>query len=69
MLNSQEYNYKPMFKILIDQNMTRKELSARSGVSSSAITRMRNGRPVSITVLDSIASVLNCKVTDLYTKG
>ena len=69
MTENQKYNYKPMFHILIEKNMTRKELSARSGVSSSAITRMRNGRPVSITVLDNIASVLNCEVSDLYTRG
>ena len=33
-------SYKPLFKMLIDRNMKKKELAALSGVSLATITKM-----------------------------
>ncbi len=62
------FNYNPTFKMLIDNEMTKKQLSEKAAISISCLTRMKNGRPVSIEALTNIAEVLGCEVTDLYYK-
>lgn len=59
-------SFKPLFKILIDKNMKKKELSEISGVSIATITKMgRDGVVVSSDVLARISSALHCKIDDI----
>ncbi|MCQ2423611.1 MAG: helix-turn-helix transcriptional regulator [Clostridia bacterium] len=59
-------SFKPLFKMLIDRNMKKKDLAALSGVSIATITKMRkDGVSVSSDVLARISHALGCKIDDI----
>ncbi len=59
-------SYKKLFKLLIDQNMKKKDLAKLAGVSVATITKMRNdGAVVSSDVLVKICTALNCTMDDI----
>lgn len=59
------YNFNPLWKKLIDLNMTKTELAEKSGLSISSLMRMRHGIPISLTNLDRICEVLECNLDDI----
>ena len=59
-------SYKPLFKLLIDRNMKKKELADRAGLSLATITKMgKEGTTVTTDVLVKICTALNCEVSDI----
>lgn len=56
------FSYKPLWKLLIDRDMTKKQLMQAAGVSKSTMDKMAQGRPVSLDVLDRICSCLGCDI-------
>ena len=59
-------SYKPLFKLLIDRNMKKKELAERAGLSLATITKMgRDGTTVTSEVLVKICVALNCQIGDI----
>ena len=59
-------SYKPLFKLLIDRNMKKKELAARAGLSLATITKMgKEGAIVTTDVLVKICMALNCGLGDI----
>ena len=59
-------SYKPLFKLLIDRNMKKKDLAERAGLSLATITKMsKEGTVVTIDVLVKICVALNCKIGDV----
>lgn len=59
-------SYKPLFKLLIDRNMKKKELAERAGLSLATITKMgKDGTTVTSDVLVKICVALNCQVGDI----
>ena len=59
-------SYKPLFKMLIDRNMKKKELAALSGVSLATITKMgKDGSSVNSEVLIRICEALHCGLDDI----
>ena len=59
-------SYKPLFKLLIDRNMKKKELAERAGLSLATITKMgRDGTTVTSDVLVKICVALNCELGDI----
>lgn len=61
------YNYNPLWKRLIDMNMSKKQLAELTGISGSTLARMKNNKPVSMNILSTICRQLNCKVEDIVT--
>lgn len=59
------FTYKPLWKLLIDKEMTKKELMQATGVSKSTIDKMGRGEIVSLEVIDRICNYFNCKVEDV----
>ena len=58
--------YKRLFKLLIDKDMTQRELSDQSGVSYLTLTKMRKGEgTINTVVWDKICRTLNCDVSDI----
>lgn len=54
-------------ELLHSADMTRAELSRRTGVSSGNISNYANGRSVmGLIVAKNIASVLDCNIEELY---
>jgi Predicted transcriptional regulator len=62
-------NYKKLWKILIDKNMTKYDLHIKSGISTSTISKMSNEKYVSLEVLERICNVLDCEIGDIVEFG
>ena len=59
-------SYKPLFKLLIDRNMKKKELAERAGLSLATITKMgKEGTTVTTDVLVKICTALECTMNDI----
>ena len=59
-------SYKPLFKMLIDRNMKKKDLADLSGVSMATITKMgKDGASVNSDVLVRICEALHCSLDDI----
>lgn len=51
--------------MLIDRNISKKELHNITGLATSTITKMSNNKYVSLEVLERLCRHLNCEITDL----
>lgn len=59
-------SYKPLFKLLIDRNMKKKELAEKAGLSLATITKLgKDGSRISSDVLVKICTALNCRIEDI----
>ena len=60
------FDYKKLFKLLIDRDMKKKELAEKAGISIATITKMgKDGAVVSSEVLVKICSALGCTMDDI----
>jgi DNA-binding Xre family transcriptional regulator len=58
-------SYKPLFKLLLEKDMTKTQLREAVGFSSSTLAKMSKGEYVSLETIDNICQHLNCKVEDV----
>ena len=58
-------SYKKLWKLLIDMDIKKKDLSSKAGVSPATITKMGKGGHVTTEVLLKIFSALDCKIEDI----
>lgn len=58
--------YNKSWKILIDKNMNKVQLREAAGISSNSLAKLGKNEPVRMDVPMKIATVLNCKVKDLF---
>lgn len=59
-------SYKPLFKLLIDKGMKKKDLAEQAGISFATITKMgKDGTTVTTDVLARICRALDCDISDI----
>nr|DAO50515.1 MAG TPA: Cro/C1-type HTH DNA-binding domain protein [Caudoviricetes sp.] len=58
-------SYKPLWKLLIDKDMTKKDLQERTGLGSSTFTKLKNNDCVRTDTLVKICEVLNCQLSEI----
>ena len=58
-------NYKRLWKLLIDKDMTKTDLRKKTDISSSTLSKMRRNEFVSLEVLVRICSVLECELSEV----
>lgn len=58
-------SYNGLWKILIDQNMQKKDLIDKIGISSTTIAKMGKGEKVSLDVIERICTYFNCDISDV----
>ena len=58
-------SYKPLFKLLLDKDMTKTQLREAVGFSSSTLAKMTKGEYVSLETIDNICQYLDCKVEEV----
>ena len=58
-------SYKKLWKLLIDKDIKKKDLSAKAGVSPATITKMGKNGHVTTEVLVKICAALECQVEDI----
>ncbi|KSU64630.1 hypothetical protein AS034_01990 [[Bacillus] enclensis] len=58
-------NYKGLWKILIDRDMSKSDLRSTTGIAASTFTRMYKNEYVSLEVLARICIALKCQLSDI----
>lgn len=58
-------SYKPLFKLLIDRDMTRKDLRVACGISTASMAKLGKGENITTEVLVRICNCLNCDLSEI----
>lgn len=58
-------SYKPFYETLLKQGITEYELIFKHGLSSNTINRMKHGKPITTTTLDTLCFILDCGVEEI----
>lgn len=58
-------SYNGLWKLLIDNDLQRKDLIENLNISSSTLAKMSKGEPVSLTVLERVCEYLHCDIGDV----
>ena len=58
-------SYKPLWKLLIDREMKKKDLCQVAGISPASVTKMGKGGHVTTETLEKICLALDCSVNDI----
>ena len=57
--------HKPLWKLLIDCDMTKKQLMQATGISKSTMDKMGRGETVSMDTIDRIYNCLDCNIENV----
>ena len=58
-------SYKKLWKLLIDKDIKKKDLSTKAGISPATITKMGKGGHVTTEVPAKICTAMDCKMDDI----
>ena len=58
-------NYKKLFHLLIEKEMSNSDLQKQAGFSANIITRLKRNEYVKLQTIESICKVFNCKADDI----
>lgn len=58
-------SYKPLFKLLLDKDITKAQLREMCGYSTAVATKLNKNEHVSLAVLLNICDKLDCRVEDV----
>jgi len=58
-------SYEPFYKTLLSKGITEYELIHKYGLSSNTINRMKHGKPITTTTLDTLCLILDCPVEEI----
>ncbi len=58
-------DYRKLWKLLIDHNMTKSDLRKKTGISSVTLAKLGKGESVTTGVLLRICETLNCNIGDI----
>ena len=59
------FSYKPLWKLLIDNDMSKKELMTVTGISKSTMDKMGRGEQVSLDIIERLCIYFECNVEDV----
>ena len=57
--------YKPFYETLYRKDMTEYALIFKYGIPANTIHRMKHGKPITTTTLDTLCCILGCPVSDI----
>lgn len=58
-------SYKPLFKLLLERDMTKTQLRESIGFSTSTLAKMSKNEYVSLEIIDNICIFLGCKIEEV----
>lgn len=58
-------SYKPLWRILVEKEMSKSDLRKRAGISPNTMTKMRKNEEVAMSVLNKICATLNISYGDI----
>lgn len=59
------FSYNKLWKLLIDKHMMKKDLMAKTGITSSTMAKLGKDLPVSMEILARICQALECNIGDI----
>lgn len=59
------FSYKPLWKLLIDEELTKKRVMEQTGISKSTMVKMVHGEQVSMDILDRLCNYLECRIEEI----
>lgn len=59
------FTYKPLWKLLIDNDMNKTTLKERLNLSSNTMSRLSHNEYVSMATLDALCTEFNCTLNDI----
>lgn len=58
-------NYNKLWKMMIDKNMNKTELTHLAGISTNAMAKLGKNEDVRVNVLEKLCTSLDCKLDDI----
>ena len=58
-------SYNPLFRLLLERDMTKTQLREAVGFSPATLAKMSKGEYVSLETIENICKYLNCRVEDV----
>ena len=58
-------SYKPLFKLLVDRDMTKTDLCKVTGFSSATLAKLSKGEPLSLSSIEKLCVFFRCQVQDI----
>ena len=58
-------SYKPFYETLFRKNVTEYALIFKFGIPANTLHRMKHGKPITTTTLDTLCCILECGVGDI----
>ena len=58
-------SYKPLFRLLLERDMTKTQLREAVGFSSATLAKMSKGEYISLETIENICKYLDCKIEDV----
>ena len=58
-------SYKPLFKLLLDRDITKAQLRDMCGYSTAVATKLNKNEPVSLNIILTICDKLDCRIEDV----
>ena len=58
-------SYGPFYRTLLEKRVTEYYLIYKQGVDSHTIHRMKHGKPITTTTLNTLCEILDCRVEDI----
>lgn len=58
-------SYKKLWKLLIDKDLKKKDLSEMAGISATSISKMGRNENVNTDILVKICEALECDISDI----
>ncbi len=58
-------SYRPFYETLYRKNITEYYLIFKQGVTANTLHRMKHGKPITTTTLNTLCEILDCRVEDV----
>lgn len=58
-------SYQPFYDTLFKRGITEYALIFKHGIPANTLHRMKHGKPITTTTLDTLCSILECRVEDV----
>lgn len=58
-------SYKPLWRILLERDMSKKELREVSGISTASLAKLGKGENITTDVLLRICEALHCNINEI----
>ena len=58
-------SYKKLWKLMIDKNINKTELTNLAGITTNAMAKLGRDEDVSVKILDKLCTSLDCNLNDI----